>query len=258
MDRENRKATDVLLDLESKVEMLLQIIRSQDLNIKLLSNKLNIVIEKIEKQPVTTPKIMVEAVNNIPQTPVQQLNSISDNQIPISADFSVPTETSPKGFRRTSRPETFSGDDMYLNREPERKLPLQIPNSVVNKIPNKLSDNAEVIVNDTSFQERLPVEAEKPERSRNPNSVPVVQRIVDKNGKSVFLADVEIFDSTNNLVSKTRTNGTGKWMSTLPLGPYKVFIRKRESLSKEKIEAVQNIEIDGMQSPLELQTMIIR
>lgn len=275
MERENRKATDVLLELENKIEVLLQIVRSQDLNIKLLSNKLNIIIEKVEKQPANPPKIMVEAVNSLPQPVVPQpptpqppgrqfSNDSLDNpnNIPISSDFNIPTESAPQGFRRTSRPETFAGDDIYLNRDAPKKFPLQIPQNKTENTNKPINNNAEVIVNNTTFQERLPPEdkkSTKAEKSRDPNSIPVIQRIVDKNGKSVFLADIEVLDLTNqNSVAKTRTNGTGKWMSSLPVGSYRVFVRKRESLSKEKIEVAQDIQVDGLQSPLELQTMIIR
>ena len=45
MSNEPRKATDVLLELEAKINLLLDIVRSQDLNIKVLSNKLNVFID---------------------------------------------------------------------------------------------------------------------------------------------------------------------------------------------------------------------
>ena len=91
------------------------------------------------------------------------------------------------------------------------------------------------------------------------NSIPVVQRIVDKNGKSVFLADVEIYNSANmESVAKVRTSGNGKWSAPLSVGKYRVVIRKRESLTKEKIEITQDITVDGTQSLLELPMMIIK
>jgi len=50
VEKEPRKATDIILNLESKVDILLSIVRSQDLNIKILSNKLNSIIEKLEQE----------------------------------------------------------------------------------------------------------------------------------------------------------------------------------------------------------------
>jgi hypothetical protein len=95
--------------------------------------------------------------------------------------------------------------------------------------------------------------------SSGQGQIPVMQRCVDKNGKSLFLAPVEIVDlSTGQPVFKTRTNGTGKWMASLGIGAYRVTITKQASMNKEKLEAVQDIQVDGAQSPLELPMMIIK
>lgn len=259
MDKEPRKATDVLLDLESKIEILLQIVKSQDFNIKLLSNKLNLLMEKLDKQPAAAPKIMVEAVNTSPMALNAAIAepSLPEKNIPISSDFNIPTDNSPQGFRRTSRPETFSGDNMYLNSGSEEsvtRFPMQMPKLPQNKPAEVVVPNAAVPDKKTNkHQEAEPAEKE------SQGSIPVVQRIVDKNGKSIFLAEVEVLDlAKGDVVFKTRTNGTGKWMASLPIGSYRVMIRKRESVSKEKMEAGQDIHVDGTQSPLELQTMIIR
>ena len=249
MEKEPRKATDVLLDLESKIEILLAIVKSQDLNIKLLSNKLNSVMEKLEQYTSTPSKITVEAVESKDDRFFQE---DENKQIPVSSDFNLSVDTNPQGFRRTSRPETYSGDNMYLARQEPimPSAPIQIPSIPTGSPEVKVSDE-QPIINQSQNKKTNKKEPSK-------GSVPVIQRIVDKNGKSVFLADVEVMDSSGASIFKTRTNGTGKWMASLPIGNYKVLIRKRESVTKEKMESVQSIEVDGLQSPLELQTMIIR
>ena len=251
MEKEPRKATDVLLELESKLDVALNIIRTQDLNIKLLSNKLNSILEKLEKQNNPTNKIVVEAVTNSAPATID-----NEKNILISSEDQLSVDLNPQGFRRTSRPETFSGDDSYLSRPPEitaAKYPVQIP--------TPKSAVAEVVV--PSFpaaqQDPAPNDTKPKQKSNSSPSVPVIQRIVDKNGKSIFLADVEVIDLGNGeQVVKTRTNGTGKWMANLSVGNYRVMIRKRESVSREKMEVGQDIYVDGSQSPLELQTMIIK
>jgi hypothetical protein len=50
MGQEPRKATDVLLDLESKMETMLDLIRNLDLTSKLNSNKLNDLAERLDRQ----------------------------------------------------------------------------------------------------------------------------------------------------------------------------------------------------------------
>jgi len=264
LDKEPRKATDVLFDLERKIDQLLTIARTQDFTIKILSNKLNSVMEALDKKPSTMPT--VEAVNAKPYTPVspfQQTESFdSEKQIPISSDDNLPLENTPSGFRRSSRPETFAGDNAYLTRpnvpEASPKFPVQIP-----KAPPGRGAQAEIVVPNS------PVANKNKHTSQNvtsgtqlpvvQNAVPIIQRVVDKFSKSVFLADVEILDkNTMNSIFKTRTNGTGKWMASLPVGEYRIIVRKRESLTKEKVEVGQNIQVDGLTSPLELQTMIIK
>ena len=244
MDKEPRKATDVLLDLESKIEILLAIVKSQDLNIKLLSNKLNSVMEKLEEYTSKSSKITVDVGDS---TDNEFFPEDGNKNISVSTDFNLSVDANPQGFRRTSRPETYSGDNMYLAKQDpimsnER---MQTPPAATGLPEVKVSDD-QVTINKKNNKEPFK------------GNIPVIQRIVDDNGKSVFLADVEVMSHSGASIFKTRTNGTGKWMASLPIGNYKVIIRKRESVTKEKIESVQSIEIDGAQSPLELQAMIIR
>jgi hypothetical protein len=222
-------------------------------------------MEKMEKQPNTPPKVMVEAVNTLPTAPTWNNNPVmpSTPQFPetadtpksvmISAEDKLPLETSPQGFRRTSRPETFAGDNSYLKRpevtESVTKFPMQMPKPPPGR----------------SVGETLPVAKPKTDNvaanktASSGASVPVMQRIVNNKGKAVFLADVEIIDSSSKeQVFKGRTNGTGKWMASLPVGMYHVKIRKMEPATKERTEVGQDIQVDGSQSPLELQTMIIK
>ena len=240
MSNEPRKATDVLLELETKIDVLLSIVRNQDLNIKVLSNKLNSLIAN--KTVVATnqpPQITVEAVNtNFTMVPEPK------QQIPISSEEKIPIDDNPKGFRRTSRPETYSGDNTYLPKKTvDPKFPVQMP--------------AEAIVPKEALT-KAPPPVEQLKENSHINSVPVQQRVVDKNGKSVFLADVSIIKSSGEKIFKGRTNGTGKWMAALVPDTYKVIISKRESLTKEKVDLIQEIIVDGNTTPLDLQTLIFK
>lgn len=240
---EPRKASEVLLDLESKIDLILGIIRAQDSIIKTMSNKIN---NLIQNHNSAVPKIIVEAVNTSPISQLQRTPILDpEKQIIISAENKLPLENSPQGFRRTSRPETFINDPQAgVKAPPGREAEVIVPIEAMSK--------AVVVV---------PSPTQKSNTNRNviQNAIPVQQRIVDRNGKSVFLADVEITDTNNGApIFKTRTNGTGKWMASLGMGTYRVVVRKRESLSKEKIEVIQDIQVDGATSPLELKTMIIK
>jgi len=257
---EPRKATDVLLDLEQKLDVALNIIRAQDLNIKILSNKLNSVIETLEKQGAPQPKITVEAIHS-PLSQLQQAPYLdAERQIPISSESTLPLEREPNGFRRTSRPETFQGDDIYLNQRVP-KSPSQVPKTPAGRGSQEPSPGptAEIVVQPPKLEAEVVFNKPVTKPVFTGNSVPVTQRVVNAQGKSLFLADVEIIDlSTMQQVAKTRTNGTGKWLASLGVGNYRVIIRKIEQATKEKLEATQDIRVDGSQSPLELQTVIIK
>lgn len=241
MSDEPRKATDVLLELESKIDLLLSIVRSQDLNIKVLSNKLN---GFISSKP-TSPVVTAEAVNTtkFSMVPEPQI------QIPISSEDQLQVDNSPLGFRRTSRPETYS-TSTNINKPAETKYPMQLPKAEV--IVPKAVTNTNPTVDSPSNN--------KVETSTTPhvNSIPVKQRVVDKNGKSIFLADVEVISASGEKITKTRTNGTGKWMASLVPGIYKVILSKRESLTKEKIELIQEINVDGKTTPFELPALLFK
>jgi hypothetical protein len=263
---EPRKATEVILDLESKIDVLLDTVRALDYNVKVLSNKLNEVMNGLKTSQTTAPKITVEAV----QSPMPSQHAMVFGQIPspdpqksipISAEAKLPMEEEPKGFRRTSRPESYTaaGDDVYLKKE---GVPLSSnPASAANRPPPGRSAGDSVVVPTAPKNKAAPAPAapKVPTEMNTHGIVPVEQRVVDRNGKSVFLADVEIMDlSSGEQVSKSRSNATGKWMAALPVGQYKVTIRKLESLTREKVEAIQTITVNGTESPLKLPVVIIK
>ena len=289
MVQEPRKASEVLLGIESKVDILLGIVRSQELLIKVLSNKLNDVINQLKQRQAGPPKIVVEAVQapmSVPAMPpgfTQLPAGEPERNIPIVAEANLPQTEAPKGFRRTSRPESFAGDDAYLRKEgvqPPRQFqpPVQLPPNFqqsqnnTNAPPPPGRSASDVFVQPTAQAPKrsgnvmappnphgAPPMAQHPSEPPPQGQIPVQQRIVDKNGKSIFMADVEITDlSTSMPIFKTRTSGTGKWMAALSVGAYQVKIGKRASNTKEKLEATQDIQVDGSQSPLELPMLIIK
>lgn len=249
MEQGPRKATDVLLELETMVTNLVGLVKSQDLNIKVLSNKLNVVMDLLQKNSIKPPAFTVEAVQKAPQQE-------NEKNIIVEADFNLPIDNNPSGFRRTSRPETYAGDNSYLPPKTQNKP----------KPPPGRGETPEIIVPQkaiTSKNGLVEPIAPVPQAPATPRddkkSIPVQQRVVDRNGKSIFLADVEIFDlSDGQSIFKTRTNGTGKWVASLGIGSYRVTISKRESLTKERVKIDQDITVDGSVSLLELQMLIIK
>lgn len=246
-ENKQRKATDVLLELEEKLDLVITYLRTQDMTIKLLSNAVNELKAELSKLSPNAPRPTIEAVNLVNNNQI----SPPSNSIMVTSASNLPIEQAPKGFPRTSRPETYAGDDSYLNSP---KMPLQMP-----KLPK-----AEIVVPDVATKQNISQPPQKQKPTQQPQTqkgsvINVEQRIVNRDSKSVFLADVEIFDiDSGEKVHKTRTNGTGKWMAALPVGKYRVVIRKREPVMKTNVEVSQEIVVDGNESPLRLQMMIFK
>lgn len=227
---EPRKASDVLIDLELKINTLLQLVRSQDINIKILSNKLNALLDS---KPIENISMESENITN---------------KIQISAEDKLPIEQFPPALRRNSRPETYnsSNNDQFTDYKPTSDA------EVIVDFKDKPIKNGFVKLD-------LPNEEVNDKNDQNHMVIPVHQRVVDRNGKSVFLADVDIINLDNNKsVFKTRTNGTGKWMASLNPGNYNIIIQKRESVSKEKVKIEQSLTILPDSSLIELQMIILK
>jgi hypothetical protein len=61
---------------------------------------------------------------------------------------------------------------------------------------------------------------EQPKEQKAPNSIKVMGKIKNKEGKSVSGVNVKIFNSNNQVVKETKTNRAGDWMCFLPPGKY--------------------------------------
>jgi len=71
------------------------------------------------------------------------------------------------------------------------------------------------------------------------------------------MADVEIFNN-NKSIHKTRTNGVGKWMASLPIGNYKVSVKRKDPISKEMREVYQNVQVTGTEEIINLPEMNLK
>lgn len=229
----DRKATDILLDIESSLNNLTKILTNQNFTSSLLINKLNVLIERLSNN-----RDIIEPQQMISQTPY--IESEQDNHKIVYPSDQPLIENSPQHIRRTSRPDVY-------NRDPEKSDNTQM----LTRPPEKQSDVQEIVFNPT-----VKVESKKDSQPQSRvGGISVFQRVVDKNGKSIFLANVEFFKD-NEFVHKTRTNGAGKWMASLSAGKYKVVISRMDS-SRNVVEYSQNIEVDGSVSPYELNSLTI-
>lgn len=242
-----RKATDVLLSIESKLETVLKGLQSQDFNNKIIANRLSSLFDKVEQAMRLLSSIdnqNINMANNVPKITMEAVNSngmsIADNIKNVVTESNMSVENAPLGFRRTSRPESFQNVPAPQPKLEAQQEEFEFRPVEIEKLQQKL------VSGNYSESSNLP-------------AISVIQRVVDRNNKSIFLAEVEINNLENNaLFGMFKTSGTGKWSANIPLGRYRITIRKRESLTKEKIEVTQDITVDGTKSPMELSTLIIK
>lgn len=258
MNNDSRKASEVLIAIEAKIDQLISLVRSHDLNMKIMSNKLNGLISEVNTITLVNggPKAYATTDSGFSTHLSETLRS--PESIVVKPEDALPITSEPVGFRRTSRPETYiketqeSQDSQIINQQ----LKQNIFNDLAPEQEQVSSSEPEVEF--SSYEEPKPSK-KSVEATADKRKIPVIQRVVDKTGKSVFLAEVEIVNSESGDVElKTRTNGVGKWQASLNPGKYKVKINKRESLTKEKIEITQNVTIDGLSEKQELPAVIVK
>lgn len=243
---EPRKASNILLVLEAKIEQLLHLARSQDLNIKILSNKINNLIEEFHSLTIEEPVVY----SNFP-TQVTSQNSYEAEIISSKTEYQLPLEKNPTGFRRTSRPETYISESVFTEVPPKSVEPelLYNPKKQVKNPVFPIANKPQIIQAQQSQSPSMDVVSKSP----------VIQRIMDKNGKVVFLANVEIINTQTNKIEHTsRTSSVGKWQASLSPGTYKVNVKKQEALSKTKINATSEFSVAKSGVVLELPDLIAR
>jgi hypothetical protein len=217
-DKRVRTATEVLLSLESKVDLMMQMLRGTDLNLRVISNKLGLLLEHPGHQNIEVNNPYTIAIappslqSDFKMKVADQLEEVFPKDAPLS------TDVAPVGFRRTSRPETYTSSASAT----------QGKNVPTPSLPQPEMRSAKI--------EHSRVQHEPSMETR----VPISQRVCDKGGKSIFLASVDIIDlATQATAAKTRTNGVGKYQASLPPGDYKVVIKPPKGA-----EMVQHLTID--------------
>jgi len=212
---ESRKASDILLSIEKKLDQIVGLISSNDLTMKIVANKLQSLIDigNDDNHPNN-----LDEINKNNLLPTVSLLSPQKEEIFINSEFNIEEDKAPSGTRRTSR----SSSDIF------------------------------------DFETKENNKTVSPETYNSDRKIPIVQRVVDKNGKSLFLAEVEVLNENSVQVCKVKTNSVGKYQAQLPPGNYKIIIRKNEPLSNSKLEGIQEIKVNSESKLLELPIIIIK
>lgn len=206
---EPRKASEILLELESKVDALNKSVGLYNFNLNLILgavNKTYTLLANLTSASVGIPTTAPQSLPSLPAVP--DLTKIS---VPEGAPVDVATEF--LGKRRTDRDNVFAGAPT-----------LTLPTS----------------------------------EGRSDRKIPVMQRIQDNNKRDVFMAEVQIYSSNNELVAKSKTSATGRYQAQLIPGKYTVKISKVDPATKKKAEATQEIDVVNSDTTIMLPTFFIQ
>lgn len=242
---EQRKASDILLDLETKIDHLVKLNSSLEFNQKVMSNKLNEIMSVLGKEN-TAPQMGSELYTANTDTFEE---ADEKGKILSSNDFKLPMQNGPQhSYGRTSRSETFETIRPTPPPTGERPPVIKVPANI-QKMPQIKTDVPMVPVQEKKLPNKIDTSAR----------VAVEQRVVNRQGKAVFLANIDVVEvNSKETIGSARTNAIGKWSCSLPIGQYNVIVKKMNPDTKEMIEITQNLLVDGTETPLRLQPMIIK
>ena len=218
---EEKKATEVIQEIKNGVDEILAYIRNMDLKYTLMLDRLN---------KLSMPSTSVAAS---PQMPLQQ----STKQQPT-------VESSEIDFPEYNVPEKTQ---VATNLKSKLQLALEQAEK-----DQEDSDELSVDNNQSGKRRNLRQHAESQARQ-----IPTQQRMTYADGKPIFMASVDIFDSGQRLIKQTKTNQVGKWLAPLSPGEYSVTVTKGGNSLKPKVELSYQVTIPNQDSTVDLGTKVV-
>jgi hypothetical protein len=214
---EPRKASDIILALESKVDVLQKLVFNQDMLLKLIADKTNKIFAYID-----------ELQKEYRQSQLAQQDADDEEEpkvIKISNEHQITEATE---------------IDISKRRIDRAGVAAQVQQPAVLAVPNQSS-------------EKVP----QPPASTGNKKVSVIQRVSDNTGKDMFMASVLINDEAGNEVHKTKTNAVGKWQAQLKPGSYIIKLTKTDTATKKILETTQKINVGNSNSTITLPVVIM-
>jgi len=236
---DKRSGSDLLRDVEHKLDGLVRHVRNVDNNMKLVLSQINELMRALS-QPEPRGDIHLGPSGDVVFTPNQGAEV-------RQAKLGEGTEP-PKKYKFEDLPRTNKFEQMQshygLIEEPESEKIVARPES------------------EEAFDKYELVEESKKEgkargqrvQHKDSNRVGVGQQILFSNGTPAYLASVEIFNSDGLQIKQIRTNTKGHWVAPLDPGEYMVHVVKHvpPESDKESIDIRYKVEIPPSEKKLEL------
>jgi hypothetical protein len=192
-----------------------------------------------------TVDIRNQNIENLLKILLNKLNkSDSIRPIPQQQNIVVPTDVINKD-NFDNRPKTNRFSEMAA----EQGINLNnSPNTIVAKTETDMTES----------KVRAPTRGQRGPKGKG-SKCSVSQIINIDNGSPLFLANVEILDENNDLISQGRTNSKGRWMMALTPGDYQAHVVKRypPDSGKKSIDVTYTITIPQSDKPIELDSYLI-
>ena len=227
VSEDKRTATDILLSIENKLNILEGRVKNSEGLLKILLGRLN---------DVLTPQTPTVAVQPSPvQTPrIPESNVINKDNF----------ETRPKTTKFADAAKKFN-IDIEDDVEDEIK---EIQGIFVAK------PQSNVIESDDMVEASVRGSARGQRGPKNKATRSSVSQTLSAGSNPLFLANIEVFDQEGSLINKGRTNTSGRWLMTLGPGDYQVHVLKRfpPDSGKTPIDTMYQISVPLSDGPLEL------
>lgn len=219
MEPENvqRAATDILLSIESKLDVLEKRCQNSENLLKLLLGRFNQFLPSSQKQSVSQPSIPEDIVvkNNFDNRPK------TDKFIQLAAKQGI-----------------------VINDKADN-----IPKNIITAVP-QFNDDVDTM---TEAKVRGNVRGQRGPKIEGGKSS-VSQMLTGNNNVPLFLANIEILNENNELINQTRTNTKGRWLTALAPGNYQVHVVKNfpADSGKKTIDTTYEILVPSSAQPVEL------
>lgn len=193
---DNKKASEVILEIKEQVSFLTKLVASQDNNIKLILKKLN----SLEAQPVkkTISNKNIENTASPISSPVVENKFLSGSDAIAAKIKHAEEQNANSAFERAAMQAGIDIDSI-----PERP---------------GLSEAK-------TFSGQM--RGRRVDRESKDSPISITQLVTDEFGKPLAIASIQITDKLGNPVKSTRSNTKGRWTIPLMPGDYNVHILKK-------------------------------
>jgi len=239
----DRKATDILLGIESELKTLSRRLQN-------VENLQKLLVKKANEIPSPTPAHHPQQHLPHPQTshtPVETRAEEHDRQVQEEQTWE-PTITR-DNFDARQKTNRFSEMAAEAGVKVEEDNPSSMQTFVARQSELPPDPRGEDLIEAPG---RSPSRGQRGPKGKVSKSS--VSQVITRGDTPLFLANIEVLDNTGQMINQTRTNPKGRWLMALAPGDYQVHVVKRfpPDSGKESIDTMYQIQVPPSDKPMEL------